>query len=105
MKVVEALGVKDEVLRKVTFASDGLETMRLVVEGKADLGVSQSSEIVQASPDALAGPFPKQFALVTDFALWHRNDLAPAATDFVARLTGPLGRAQLTAGGVMPPAH
>jgi molybdate transport system substrate-binding protein len=103
MKVIEALGVKDEVLRKISFASDGLETMRLVLEGKADLGVSQSSEIVQASPAALAGPFPKEFALATDFALWRRNAIAPAAKDFVARLTGPSGRAQLTAGGVMPP--
>jgi molybdate transport system substrate-binding protein len=104
MKVIEALGVKDAVLRKVTFATDGLETMRLVVEGKADLGVSQSSEIVQASANALAGPFPKEFALSTDFALWHRNNLSPEAKDFVARLTGPSGRAQLTAGGVMPTA-
>jgi len=32
MKVIEALGVKDEVLRKTTFASDGVATMRLVLE-------------------------------------------------------------------------
>src|SRR6202007_3079696 len=43
MKVIEGLGVKDEVLKKVTFAPDGIETMRLVVEKQADLGVSQSS--------------------------------------------------------------
>lgn len=103
MKVIETLGVKDEVLRKVSFAGDGLETMRFVLEGKADLGVSQSSEIVQASPAALAGPFPKEFALATDFALWHRNAMVPAVKDFVARLTDPSGREQLTAGGVMPP--
>jgi molybdate transport system substrate-binding protein len=104
MKVIEALGVKDEVLKKVTFASDGVETMRLVVDGKVDLGVSQSSEIVQASPDALAGPFPKEFALATDFSLWHRNDMSPAVKDFVAVLTGPAGRGKLAAEGVIPPA-
>ena len=104
MKVIEALGVKDEVLRKTTFASDGVETMRLVLEGKVDLGVSQSSEILQASPDAMAGPFPKEFALATDFSLWHRNNMSPAVKDFVAVLTGPAGRGKLAAEGVMPPA-
>ena len=104
MKVIEALGVKDEVVRKTTFASDGIETMRLVLEGKADIGVSQSSEIVQASPDSLAGPFPKEFALATDFSLWHRNAMSAAVKDFVAVLTGPVGRAKFAAGGVMPPA-
>ncbi len=104
MKVIEALGVKDEVLRKTTFATDGVATMRLVVEEGVDIGVSQSSEILQASPDAMAGPFPKEFALVTDFLLWHRTTLSPAARDFVATLVGPSGRAKLAAEGVMPPA-
>jgi hypothetical protein len=33
--------------------------MRLVVQGTVDLGVSQSSEIMQASRDSMAGPFPE----------------------------------------------
>jgi len=104
MKVIEALGVKDDVLQKVTFASDGIATMGLVLEGKVDLGVSQSSEILQANPQTMAGPFPKEFALETDFSLWHRNAMSPAVKDFVAVLTGPGGRGRLAADGVMPPA-
>jgi molybdate transport system substrate-binding protein len=102
MKVIEALGVKDDVLRKVRFSRDGVETVHLVVTGGADLGVSQSSEIMQASRDALAGPFPAQFALVTDFSLWHRNNISPAAADLVTRLTGPAGREKLAAEGLIP---
>jgi molybdate transport system substrate-binding protein len=105
MKVIETLGVKDQVMPKIAFASDGVETMRLVMEGRADLGVSQSSEIVQASPDALAGPFPKELALSTDFSLWHRNAMSPAVKDFVALLTGPKGREKFAADGVIPPAR
>ena len=105
MKVIEALGVKDDVLRKVRFSRDGVETLRLVVEGGADLGVSQSSEIVQASHDAFAGPFPREFALTTDFSLWHRNNLPPAAVDLVTRLTNPVGREKLAAEGIMAPAR
>jgi len=104
MKVIEALGVKEEVLRKITFASDGLATMRLVLEQGVDIGVSQSSEILQANPDCMAGPFPKEFALTTDFSLWHRNNLSPAVQDFFAVLTGSAARGKLAAEGIMPPA-
>jgi molybdate transport system substrate-binding protein len=104
MKVIEALGIKDQVMRKITFAPDGLATMRLVVQGTVDLGVSQSSEIMQASRDSMAGPFPRDFALVTEFSLWRRNSISPAAADLVARLTGPQGREKLTAGGIIAPA-
>jgi hypothetical protein len=96
--------VKDEVQRKVRLSTDGVETVRLVVAGEADLGVSQSSEIVQGSRDALAGPFPGELALNTDFALWHRKEISPAAADIVARLTGPAGREKLGEEGIVPPA-
>ena len=103
-KVIEALGVKDDVMKKATLARDGVETMRLVVSGEVDLGVSQSSEILQASRDAMAGPFPSEFALETEFSLWHRSEMPPAVRDFVARLTGPSGREKLAAEGLLPPA-
>jgi molybdate transport system substrate-binding protein len=103
MKVIEALGIKDQVLAKTTLANDGVETVHLVLEGKADIGVSQSSEILQGSPDAFAGPFPKEFALATEFSLWHRNAISQAARDFIALLTGPSGRGKLAADGVVPP--
>jgi molybdate transport system substrate-binding protein len=104
MKVIESLGVKDQLMPKITFAKNGVDTMRLVLDKKVDIGVSQSSEILQASRNSMAGPFPKEYALVTNFSLWHRNTMAPAVSDFVALLTGPSGRAKLAAEGVMPPA-
>jgi molybdate transport system substrate-binding protein len=103
MKVIEALGIKDQVLPKITFAPDGLATMRLVLQRTVDLGVSQSSEIMQANRDSMAGPFPKDFALVTEFSLWHRNSMSPAAADLVARLTQREGREKLAAEGIIPP--
>jgi hypothetical protein len=73
--------------------------MRLVLERKADLGVSQMSEIVQADRTALVGPFPKEFELATTFALWHRADISPAAMNFVALLTSAASREKLAAEG------
>lgn len=104
MKVIDALGVKDQVMRKITFAPDGLATMRLVMLGTVDLGVSQSSEIMQASRDSMAGPFPKEFALVTEFSLWHRNSMSRPVAGLVTRLTGREGRDKLAVEGIVPPA-
>jgi molybdate transport system substrate-binding protein len=102
MKVIDTLGVKDEVLRKSTVAKDGIETMRFVIEEKYDLGVTQISEILQANRDAVAGPFPKEFELATTYSLWYRNDASPAAKAFVALLTSPASRKKLADNGIRP---
>ena len=101
-KVIEALGIKNEVLQKATIAPDGVETMRLVLDKKVDLGVSQMSEIVQANSAALVGPFPGEFDLTTTFALWYRGDISPAVRDFVALITSPAGQKTLAAEGFRP---
>lgn len=102
MKVIETLGIKDEVLKKATLAPDGVETMRLVLEGQVDLGVTQTSEIVQANRAAVVGPFPKEFDLATTYSLWHRAGASAAVTGFAALLTGPAGREALAAEGLRP---
>jgi len=102
MKVIESLGVKDEVLRKSTVAKDGVETMRLVLDEKIDIGITQISEILQASRDAVASPFPKEFELATTYSLWHRNNISQAARAFVTLLTSPANRARLAENGIRP---
>ena len=105
MKVIESLGIKDAVLKKATLAQDGVETMRLVLEGKVDLGITQISEVVQANPDALVGPFPKEFDLATTFSLWYPSTISSAAKGFVTLMTSPAGRAKLVKDGLRPPAE
>src|SRR6059036_15280 len=102
MKVIDSLGIKDDVLRKSTVAKDGVETMRLVLEEKFDIGITQVSEILQASPEAVAGPFPKEFELATTYSLWHRNNISKAARGFVELLTGPASRTKLAENGIRP---
>jgi len=102
-KVIEMLGIKNEVLQKATLAPDGVETMRLVLDRKVDLGVSQMSEIVQANRDALVGPFPGEFDLATSFSLWYRADVASAARDFAALVVSAAGEARLAAEGFRLP--
>ena len=104
LKVIESLGIKDEVLTKATLAQDGIETMRLVLEEKVDLGITQISEIVQANRDALVGPFPKVFDLATTYSLWYRTSVSSAANDFVTLITSPASRAKLAEDGLRAPA-
>src|SRR5262249_16151232 len=81
---------------------DGVETMRLVLEEKFDIGITQVSEILQASPEAVAGPFPKDFELATTYAMWHRNNITPAAKAFAPLLPSPPTRMKLEANGIRP---
>ncbi|MHB9098425.1 MAG: molybdate ABC transporter substrate-binding protein [Syntrophales bacterium] len=103
MKVIETLGIKEEVLKKSTLAKDGVETMRLILAGEADLGVTQLSEVMQANRAALVGPFPREFDLATTYSLWYRADATPAAKAFAELITGSVGRAKLTQHGLRPP--
>jgi molybdate transport system substrate-binding protein len=103
LQVIEELGIREQVLGKATLARDGVETMHLVLEGKADLGVTQISEIVQADARALLGPFPGRFDLATTYALWLSADAAPEARAFAALVTSADERARLRAHGLRPP--
>jgi molybdate transport system substrate-binding protein len=103
MKVIESLGIRDAVLKKATLAQDGVETMRLVLQEKVDLGVTQVSEIVQANPGALLGAFPAEFDLATTYSLWYPSTISTAGKDFVTLITGPGGRARLAKDGLRAP--
>lgn len=102
MKVIEMLGIKEEVLKKSTLAKDGVETMRMILAGKADLGVTQLAEVVQANPASLVGPFPREFDLATTYSLWYRTDAAWVVKTFVQMVTGPEGRSKMEKHGLRP---
>jgi len=102
MKVIEALGIKDQVLSKSTLAKDGTETMRLVLEEKFDLGITQISEILQANRNAVAGPFPREFELATTYSYWYRSDTSQAGRTFITFVNGAAGRIKLRENGIRP---
>jgi molybdate transport system substrate-binding protein len=103
MQVIDALGIREEVLKKATLAADGVDTMHLVLDGKADIGITQISEIMQADRAALLGPFPAQFDLATTYALWLRVDAPPEAKAFAALVTSVQERAKLREHGLRAP--
>lgn len=102
LEVIDILGIRDEVLKKSRLAKDGIETMHLILAGEADLGVTQISEIIQANPSALVGPFPGEFEIATTYSLWYRADVTPAAKAFARIVSGPSGRKRLQQYGLRP---
>ena len=102
MQVIEDLGIRDAVMAKATLAADGIATMHLVLDGKADLGVTQVSEIMQADPAALLGPFPGRFDLASHYALWLRADAPAEAKAFAALIASGAERERLRRYGLRP---
>ncbi|MBA4423243.1 MAG: hypothetical protein C0390_09120 [Syntrophus sp. (in: bacteria)] len=100
--VIEILGIKNETIKKSKLAKDGVETMHMILTGEAELGVTQISEILQADPSALVGPFPGEFDLATTYSLWYRADATAAAKTFARIVTGPSGRARFQQHGLRP---
>ena len=100
LKVIKALGIEREVLAKSKKAREGLETMKWVSEGVVDLGVTQVSEIMQANPQSLVGPFPEEFDLSTRYALWLNEPDAPMMKAMVAWLKSKEARELMKAQGL-----
>ncbi len=105
VEVTEKLGIKEQVQHKAMLARDGVETMRVILAGEADLGVTQIAEVVQADREALVGPFPREYDLATTYSLWHRIDAPPEVTAFARLITGSPGRERMRHYGLRPPAE
>jgi len=73
LEIIKRLEIEKEVLAKSTLAKDGVETMKLVMSKKVELGITQVSEIIQADAKTLLGPFPAEFELASRYAVWCRD--------------------------------
>ncbi len=99
-KVLERLGLLDAVKAKSLLAANGLEVMKLVVSGEAELGITQISEILHIQADCLVGPLPQELQLSTTYSVSLGSDAAPPeARRFVELLLGPAGRERFAHAG------
>jgi molybdate transport system substrate-binding protein len=99
-KMLDKLGIKDAVSGKSMLAANGLEVMRLVAEGKAEIGVTQISEILHVKGDTLVGPLPEELQLASNYsvALGSATPKA-AAAQFADLLVSEEGRARFRHAG------
>ena len=87
---------------RVTVLGFGGDVIAGVAEGRFEIGVSQSSEIVAHPGVVLAGRLPEPYAHRTRYRAAKVTGAGPSADAFLALLTGPQGRAALQAIGFGP---
>jgi molybdate transport system substrate-binding protein len=91
-KVLERLGLADALKSKSLLAANGLEVMKLVAKGDAELGITQISEILHIQGDTLVGPLPAELQLSTTYGVaLGSTDIKPAARQFIELLLSTTG--------------
>ena len=89
-KVLATLGIQDRVAGKVTVLPFGVEVIEAVAAGKFEIGVSQSSEIVQHKGVRYVGALPVPHRLATRYQIAALKDrpLGVSLADFVVTERG-----------------
>jgi molybdate transport system substrate-binding protein len=91
-KVLQRLGVADAVRPKAILEDDGVQVMRAVVKGDAELGVTQISEIKHIAPETLVGPLPEELQLASVYSVGVSPKASKAAAQLADLLAGTEAR-------------
>jgi len=100
--LIQQLGIEKEVMAKAILASDGVETMKLVKSKKVELGITQVSEIIQAWPESLLGPFPRDIELATRYSLWCKDPHQAQIAQLISLMQSTWGSRVFTDNGLRP---
>ena len=101
-KVLRELGIADDVAKRVTVLPFGIEVIAAVAAGKYELGVSQSSEIVQHVGVRYLGALPAPYRLGTRYQIAALKARADAAS-LIEFLQTKVARDAMRASGFAPP--
>jgi molybdate transport system substrate-binding protein len=101
--VLQRLGLAQELRDRIVVLGFGGDVIAGVAEGRFDIGVSQSSEIVAHPGVVLAGRLPEPYAHHTRYRAAKVMGAGPSAEAFLALIGGAQGRAALAAIGFTAP--
>lgn len=108
MKVVDTLGIGDEVRAKGHVASGGKEAIENMTQSPAPrvIGATQISEIKSVPASMLVGEYPAPLQVETTYAalILDRTTRGEDATQLIQFLVGPDFQARLAESGVEPAA-
>jgi molybdate transport system substrate-binding protein len=92
-KVLEQIGIADQVKAKAVLGKDGFDVGKAVVDGKAPIGFTQATEIMAVPGAEVTGYLPDSYQLVSSYAIALTKDgeKSEAARALYARITGPKG--------------
>jgi molybdate transport system substrate-binding protein len=97
--VLDRLGIAEAMAPKRRLAADGLDVMRKVASGEAELGITQVSEIYLTDRSMFAGALPESLQLLTTYAVFVPDAADPGAGALASELTNEAGRARFRAAG------
>jgi molybdate transport system substrate-binding protein len=97
--MIEKLGLTDALAAKRRLAADGLDVMRKIKSGEAELGITQVSEILLVDRATYAGPLPASLQLRTIYSVFVPITADAIDRAFAAALTNAAGRARFDAAG------
>jgi molybdate transport system substrate-binding protein len=102
-KLLERLGIADQVRPKAKLKQGGY-VADLIVDGSAEIGIHQISEIVPAKGVVLVEPLPKEIQNTTTYAaaITAASAHKDAAAALLKALNGPAAAAVLKAKGMEP---
>src|SRR2546425_3510766 len=103
-KVLERLGIADEMKAKTRFPPEGGFTARLLAAGEVDLAVQQIGELISTPGVELLGPLPGELQSVTTFAAAIPSSASQpdAARALIRYLQSPEVMALIKAKGLDP---
>ncbi len=92
-KVLEQIGVADQVKAKAVLGKDGFDVGKAIADGKAPIGFTQATEIMAVPGAEVAGYLPDAYQLVSSYAIAMTKDgeKSEAAKALYAAITGPKG--------------
>ena len=102
-RVLERLGIADQVRPRVTVLGFGGDVIDGVAQGRFEIGVSQSSEIVVHPGVMLAGSLPAPHGHRTRYQAAKGLGAGPAAEALLGMLAGERGRVALQKSGFAAP--
>ena len=105
MKVLEALGIRQQVASKLKTYPNGTTTMReMALAGGNPVGCTQATEILATPGITLVGGLPKSLELATTYtaAVGAAATNREAAATFVARISGRESQALRQRAGFLP---
>ncbi len=87
-------GIYDQLKPKMVLCKTGRECAMSLVEGRAEIGITFTSEFIPVEGTRVVGPLPKEIEYVNGYAAAIPVGADAAAKDFLAFLTSPESKAR-----------
>jgi molybdate transport system substrate-binding protein len=102
--LLKTMGIADQMKAKTVFVTQGSEVAQAVADGKAEIGITFTSEMIPNKGVKVAGTLPAAINLPTNYvaAISSASPNAQAAQAFIQTMRTPEGSKAIRDGGMEP---